>query len=312
MLRILTHENIKGLNIDPALILSAIKEALILHSKGKVLLKPKVTLRPTEDTFYTAMAGGIPDMGFLGNKTIQRISSSKNGPSVRGAMMLHDAVSGDLLSLMDATWLTSMRTGAVAALTIDQLANKEITKIGILGLGNTGKATLEFIKLLRPEIQRVYAVNYKDHAEFITKRFPDFSFIFVDDPKALLENCDVVITSLTYAKEPFVEPEWMRDGLLAVPIHMRGWQKCDKFFDKVFTDDHEHIRDWMPKVDGELGQILSGQLAGREDERQKIIAYNYGIAIDDIAIGKVVLESAIKQGVGTLVDFEKFASKDVL
>ena len=309
MTKILSFKDIVNLNISIDEIVAAVEDVLKAHAEGNVFLLPKITLRPTDDTFYTAMPGGVKSWDLLGNKTIQRIAEQNNGPAVRGRLFLNDQNTGELLSVMDATWLTSMRTGAVAALTAKYLAKSEVKRIAIMGLGNTATATIMCLSYLFPNLEEFVALDYKDHAERISNRFPNLKFSFVQEPEDLFVDTDVVITALTFAGEPFVKPEWMTRGMLAIPIHMRGWQNCDALFDKVFTDDHEHIKSWMPKVNGELGAVINGSNKGRENDSETIIAYNYGIAINDIAIAKVIYESAIRDNVGHDIDMEDFTGK---
>lgn len=309
MTKILTFRDIIKLNISIDEIVDSVKDALVAHSEGDVILQPKITLRPTDDTFYTAMPGGVKSWGYLGNKTIQRVADQGDGPSVKGTMFLNDQDTGNLLSVMDATWLTSMRTGAVAALTAKYLAKSDVKRISIMGLGNTATATLLFMSHLFPDLKEITALDYKDHAERVKSRFPNLNFTFVQNVEDLFCDSDVVITALTFAGKPFVKPEWMTEGMLAIPIHMRGWQNCDALFDKVFTDDHDHIKSWMPLVSGELGSVIRGGAKGRENDSEKIIAYNYGIAINDIAIAKVIYHTAIKENIGLDVDMDDLESK---
>lgn len=311
MTKILNSQDIIRLDVPIEQIFKSVEEALIAHSQNDVFLLPKVTLRPTDDTFYTAMPGGIKKWGIMGNKTIQRVSSPGNGPSVKGSMFLNDLHTGKLLAIMDATWLTSMRTGIIAALTAKYLAKKQVKKVGIMGLGNTGTAALLCLNYAMPDLNYVI-LNYKNHVSRIYRRFPNNNFTVVDTTEDLFVDTDIVITALTYASKPFVKPEWMTPGLLAIPIHMRGWQDCDPYFDKVFTDDHNHIKSWMPKVDGELGGVISGLNKGRTNDNEKIIAYNYGIAIDDIAIAKVIYETALEKNIGMDWNMEDFNNQYII
>lgn len=309
MTKILSFNDVLNLNIPVGEIIDSVKEALIAHSDNNIFLLPKITLRPTDDTFYTAMPGGVKPWSVIGNKTIQRVADQGDRPAVKGTMFLNDLKSGRLLSVMDATWLTSMRTGAVTALTAKYLAKSEVKRISIMGLGNTATATILCLSYLFPNIEEFVALDYKDHAERIVTRFPNLKFSFVQELEDLFVDADVIITALTFAGEPFVKPEWMTKGMLAIPIHMRGWQNCDALFNKVFTDDHEHIKSWMPKVNGELGAVINGSNKGRENDSETIIAYNYGIAINDIAIAKVIYESAVRDNVGHDIDMEDFTGK---
>lgn len=314
---LISHSDIVNLNIEYSDIIACISNVLIEHANKNVDLKVKVTLRPTEDTFYTAMPSGVKKLEAIGNKTIQRISNleNKDVPSVCGTMFLNDYTNGDLLAIMDATWLTSMRTGCVAALSALNYAKKDSSVISFIGLGNTAKATLIFISKLLPNIKKVKVYKYKDYAQKFINDFKDYDFDFeiVDEYSELFNNADIVVSSLTFAEKPFVKPEWLTDGILAIPIHMRGWQDCDPLFDKVFTDDLDHTKDWLPKFSGELGEVLSNRIKGRESENEKIICYNYGIAIDDLAIAKLIYDKFMLSSVSKeSFVFDDYSSKNII
>lgn len=306
---LISHKDIIALDIKLKDIVSNITKALIAHANHKVNLKNKVTIRPTEETFYTAMPAGIEELNILGNKTIQRVANTeqKDVPSVCGSMFLNDYKTGDLLAVMDATWLTSMRTGCIAALSALHYAKSDSETISVIGLGNTATAAILFIHELLPNIKKVKLLEYKDHSNRIINRFANTNLIFetYSDTEDLFKDSDIIITAMTFSEKPFVKPEWMSEGMLAIPIHMRGWQDCDALFDKIFTDDHDHTRDWLPTINGELGQVLAGHKKGRENDSEKIICYNYGIAIDDLAIAELIYKKHKQETYFTFDNYSK-------
>jgi ornithine cyclodeaminase len=57
----------------------------------------------------------------------------------------------------------------------------------------------------------------------------------------------------------------------------------------------------LSKIDAELPDILLGRKPGRLDAGQRIFAYNSGMVITDIALGRVFAERAQAQGLGQTV-----------
>lgn len=80
-----------------------------------------------------------------------------------------------------------------------------------------------------------------------------------------------------------------KQGVLVIPVHTRGFQNCDLFFDKVFGDDEGHIKDFKFfsrfKYFGELGDVISGNNKGRINDQERIISYNIGLGIHDAFFG---------------------------
>lgn len=303
---IIKNSLIKELNISPKLIINEVKKSLIKHAKGDVLLEPKVTIRPKNGTFFTAMPGGINDE-YLGLKLIEQFKKTPEHPTrpgVFGTMLLNHDKSGELLSVMDATWLTSIRTGAIAAITIEVLADKNTDEISIMGLGNAAMATIVCIKELLPKIKTINLLKYKNTQDRLIKRFEGqgFKFNIIDTLEDFIKSSKVVLTSANYAKEPFVKKEWLPDGLLAIPIHARGWEDCNSSFDKIYTDDYAHTKHIIKNLFAQLGEVLSGEKKGREIKNAKIIAYNIGNVLADITVAKLIYEKALKNKKGLFVD----------
>ena len=87
-----------------------------------------------------------------------------------------NADNGEFLALMDGTWITTMRTGAVAAHSIQLFAKKNFAIIGMMGLGNVTRSTLLILcdKLPDKELH-IKLLKYKDQEEDFAKRFANYS-----------------------------------------------------------------------------------------------------------------------------------------
>lgn len=102
-----------------------------------------------------------------------------------------------------------------------------------------------------------------------------------------VSGADVLISCITDAQNLICENnELYRKGLLLVPIHTRGFQNCDLFFDKVYGDDTGHVSgfryfDRFKEFD-EFGNILIGKNRGRENDEQRIVVYNIGLGLHDV------------------------------
>lgn len=214
-------------------------------------------------------------------------------------MMLYDARTGELLALIDTDWITTMRTGAVAAVSAKSLRKSAAKTYGIVGLGNTARATL--LCILEQEPKRhfpVKLVRYKDQAELFIERFKDYqnvSFEIVDSVEQMASEVDVFISCITSAQGLLVSDEKMfKPGVTVIPVHMRGLQNCDITFDRVFGDDTGHVQgfkyfhQWQDY--NEIGEVLAGRDPGRRSDIQRIIDYNYGLALHDVVYAAKIYE----------------------
>ena len=288
-MKIITYEDIKKLGISPLDCYDWAVEAL--QKKGEALLPPKISLSKESGTFCNVMPSFIDhaEYGLLGGiKVVTRYPNRE--PSLDSKLLLLDAKTGQFLALMDADWITTMRTGAVAAHSIELFAKKDFSTMGILGLGNTARATLLILaERLKEKELFVKLLRYKDQAEDFIKRFekyPNLHFEIVDTMEELARGSEVVISAVTYFGADVCSSEVFEKGTLLVPIHTRGFTGCDLVFDKVFADDRGHVCHFGNfnkfKAFAEVSDVLNGKVLGRENDEERILIYNIGISIHDI------------------------------
>ena len=79
-----------------------------------------------------------------------------------------------------------------------------------------------------------------------------------------------------------------------IPIHTRGFQNCDLFFDHIFADDKGHVEGFRYfsqfKKFNEFSEVLLGKAVGRSDNRQRISAYNIGLGLHDVLFASKIYE----------------------
>lgn len=247
----------------------------------------------------------LPEIERFGVKIISRYTITSQccryGPSLSGDIMLYDSATGKLLSIMDGTWITVMRTGAVAALSIDLLSKQDTKSYSFIGLGNTARSVLLCLNAaLHYEPVCIKILAYKNQHETFMQRFADYTnitFQVYDSVSRLIQSSDVIISCVTTAKEDFAWDADYPEGALVVPVHTMGFQNCDLFFDKIFCDDIGHIQNFKYfrffKNCNEVSDILTGKNPGRESENERILVYNIGISLQDIFFASNIYELAI-------------------
>ena len=306
-MKIISTKTIRDLNITPKQCVDWIYESFAL--KAEAQLPAKISVHPTDTDFFTSMPCLLPqskdnrDIRYFGVKEVHRIEGAV--PSLGSDMLLYNAKNGDLLALVDADWITTMRTGAVAAASSKALRKKDASCYGMLGLGNTARASLLCILEAEPEKHfKVKLLRYKDQAEQFIDRFKNYgnvSFEIVDDIRDIARSVDVLISCITSANGLIVEDESIfPPGITIIPVHMRGFQNCDTTFDRVFGDDTGHVRNfkYFPQYQdyNEIGEVFTGRDPGRKAENQRIIDYNYGLGLHDVLFASKIYEMVAKQG----------------
>lgn len=299
-MKIITEQQIRSLAITPRQCVEWIHESFAM--KHEAQLPAKISVHPADYDFFTSMPCLLPDNGgdirFFGIKEVHRIEGAV--PSLGSDIMLYNAKNGELLALMDGDWITTMRTGAVAAASAKALRKSNASVYGFVGLGNTARASLLCILEAEPEKQfKVKLLRYKNQAEQFIARFTDYAnvdFEIVDSISELAQTVDVFISCITSANGLLVKDEKMfQPGVTVIPVHMRGLQNCDTTFDRVFGDDTDHVKGFKYfsqfRDYNEIGEVLSGRAPGRKSDEQRILDYNYGLALHDIVFASKLYEA---------------------
>jgi len=304
-MKILTHTDIMKLNIEPIQCYKWVGD--MLENKGNVMLPAKISMKPTEDVFYNVMPSILPLDNSGGVKVVTRYPS--RNPALDSQILLYDYETGRLKSLLDGNYITTMRTGAVAAHSIKILSKKGFNKIGVIGLGNQARATLKVLLALFPDRNIVLKLlKYKDQhllfQEYINS-LPDserVDCVFCDSYKDTVKGSEVIISSVTYLAQDICDDDCYEEGCLVVPIHTRGFMNCDLFFDKIYADDTDHVKGFKYfkefKNFAEVSDILNGTVEGRRNESERIIVYNIGLSMHDIYFSEKIYQLAEVQGVG--------------
>lgn len=98
-----------------------------------------------------------------------------------------------------------------------------------------------------------------------------------------------------------------------VPIHTLGFTNCDLFFDKVFADDYGHVRHFKNfnqfKKFGEVCDVVNGKIPGRENNKERILAYNIGISVHDVNFAQHIYGMLLEKGI-SLSDIDMQSLKE--
>jgi ornithine cyclodeaminase len=153
------------------------------------------------------------------------------------------------------------------------------------------------------------------------KEFLTCEIELADDPSSAVQQADVV-TLITSAKEPIVHGSWFKPGthINGVGSHSPGMRELDTLTiqtSKVYCDLVEACKpeagDFIIPIDagdykwehiqGSLGDVITGKILGREDEKEITLFKSVGLAIQDISTAYHVYNQAIQKNVGMEFEF---------
>lgn len=244
-------------------------------------------------------------------------------PTVAGIIVLANPENGVITAIMDATWITAVKTAAASAVATKYLARKEAKVLGLVGAGLQAIAHIETLnQVMKLDRVRVWSRNREVAEKFVermVKQYPNIEFTVVETVKDAVENSDVVAT-LTPSRIPIVMEKWIKPGthINAVGADAPGKQELEPSIlkkAKIVIDDLEHCshsgeinvpltQGLISKKDiyGEIGEIILGRKPGRTSPDEITVFASTGVAIQDIATAEVVYGKALKQGFGLKID----------
>ena len=309
-MKIISQKQVRNLDISPAKCIEWVKESFSL--KATAQLPAKISLHPQGNDFFNTMPCLLPSpYNYYAVKVVHRVKGAV--PALGSDLLLYNSQTGELLAMLDADWITTMRTGAVATLAIQTFRQSKAKTYGFLGLGNTGRATMLCLLDSEPDIMHdVILMRYKDQADLFVERFKNYtniSFTICDNITELVATSDVIVSCITEASGLLCEDNNLyKEGCLVVPVHTRGFQNCDLFFDKVFADDTAHVCGFKYfnqfKQFGEIQDVISGKIRGRESDRERILSYNIGLGLHDIVYASKIYEALEDKALNIEIEHE--------
>jgi ornithine cyclodeaminase/alanine dehydrogenase len=237
--------------------------------------------------------------------------------------MLFDPETGELLSVMQSDKLGQVRTGAASGIATKHLAREDASTLGIYGAGWQAEAQLEAIagvkKLDRVIVHSRTVESRKAFAEKMGERLG----LEVETTHAPEEPAaqDIVVT-VTSSKEPVLRGEWLKPGahVNAAGSNFLFKTEIDRDVVKrsslVTIDSREELGleagnllqgietgTVLPEAIRELGQVVAGQIKGRQNPEDITLFASQGLALEDLAAARLVYDRALEQGVGREIDF---------
>jgi ornithine cyclodeaminase/alanine dehydrogenase len=305
-----------GLTMKDAI--SIVEAVLTEHGLQQFENPPKPGIHTLEGTFIHAMPGFLPRKKAAGMKWVSGYSANfqYSLPSIMGLIILNDPDTGQPIAVMDGGYITALRTAAVSGVSARYLAAEDAGCVGIVGAGVQGRFNMQSLTEVLPRIEeiKIFDTNQSVLAQFLTtaREHPSLNVITCASAREVIEGADVIVTATGHLEERVYKEKWVKDGALVLPVHTRGWEQALlNQADKLVIDDWEQFNKALGGSDGyysplpelyaELGEIVVGKKPGRENSAERIINFNFGMAIHDVYMATEVLKRARTKAIGMML-----------
>lgn len=313
-------------------IISADKEALSIYSNNlsNIPLRTNIDV-PEFKGQCLFMNGYAAPAKALGVKIVSVYPNNinKNLTSVPATMVLVNAETGIVNALIDGTYLTRLRTGAISGLATEILSRKNSKIFALFGTGGQAVTQLEAVLTVRNiELVKVYdvmnerAVDFaKKMSEKFSKKFNNVKIISVKSSDEAVEDADI-ITTVTTSKKPVFNANKVKKN-----VHINGvgsytpdmcevpeeiLVKANKIYvdtkDGAINESGDLIQPIkkgiikVEKINGELGEVINGKIKGRESDEEMTFFKTTGSAVLDLVAAQKIYELAKKNNIGNVID----------
>ena len=313
--------------------IAAVEEGFRQLALGHVIMPQRTAIRiPEHHGLHLGMpayVGGTEGGGSLALKvvTVYPDNPSSYGlPTTIGTLLLNDPRTGALVAIMDAGFLTAMRTGAVSGVATRYLAREDARSVGVFGAGVQARTQLIAVCAVRPIEQAIVYDPVQEAREKYATEMSERLAISVEptgDPRVCVEagNDGGVIVTASASKTPVFEGAWLSPGvhINGIGSHSPDGRELDTetirrakvvpdqvsaclaeagdliipIQEGAITEEHIHAS---------LGEVVAGLKPGRESAEEITLFKSVGLAVQDAATAGRVYELAREAGVGVKIE----------
>lgn len=306
--------------------IEADKKAFQLVVEGKCDAPLRTNIQaPKHEGCFLFMPAYVEEMDTASLKIINIFPHNiDNGiPSSPAQVLLIDGKTGIVIAVLDGTYVTQLRTGAASGAAFDVLARKDARIGALIGTGGQAATQLEAMLAARDIKEvRVFDLNYDRTKEFADRMQEELAsygakIVAAKTSDEAVEGADLLIT-VTPSSKPVFDASKVKEGatISCVGAYQPHMQEMDPAIltraSKIYFDSKEAVLSESGDIlipleqgtiteedfTGDLGNVIKGDLAGRENEEEIIVFETVGVATQDLVAARTIYDKAVEAGVG--------------
>jgi ornithine cyclodeaminase len=309
-LLILNQSDLDGLQCTHGEILDMVAQAFVALGHKTSANPVKTIVQPADQhSIAYSMTGRDGNTETVGFKIAYEFDPQRRVGQYQNHsfLFLCDDRTGQPLALMDVIALDALRTAATTALLALAAAPAQASTALLVGTGLVAQQVLPLLTAALPGLERLLVYgHYKEGLEQVAAQVERHCagrrLEVVRDLETAARAADIVVGVTGAGATHAVHHAWLRPGTVCVlagyGIHMDALHGADY---RIATDaaqmqvtgiDLASPDGTLPAVDAELPDILLGRLPGRRDPSDRVVAYNSGMVVTDIALGRLLVDRA--------------------
>jgi ornithine cyclodeaminase/alanine dehydrogenase len=296
-------------------------ERVYASGMSHAMTPPRVVARGN-GVWFRALAAVSPNRRFMGAK----LFGLGRAKSVSYLIALFDQETGALHALIDARFLTAVRTAATSAVALKHLSRHAPSRLVVLGSGTEAQAHARAIATVLPVEHFAVCSPTPANREALAVAFEreyGVPATAIENAEAQVREADLVVAAARSRDEtPILLGRWLKPGATVVsigstlPEQREIDPECVARADLIVADMPEEVAD-------QTGDMIAARKAGVEFESrfvsltaslasggprrrrdEDIILYkSVGAAIQDVAVAELCYEQALEMGDLTRLPF---------
>jgi ornithine cyclodeaminase/alanine dehydrogenase len=322
-MRVLARADLERL-LSPADVIAAVEAAFRESAAGQARTLPRAIMPMRGDGLFLCMVGSLPRRRALGTKliTVAGANRKRGLPTIYATYLLNDPETGAPLALMEAAFLTAIRTGAASALAARYLARRDSEAVACFGAGVQARYQLHCLRALFP-LKRVAVVGRDlERTRAFAERMTEELGLPVEsarDRRAAVAEADIVTCATTSPTPVFdgrdvrpgthvdavgafrpstreVDTALVRRAYVAVDTYEGAWEEAGDVLIpiKAGAITRRHVK-------AELAELVARRKKGRTGRDQVTFFKSVGFALEDTATARLAYDRAVADNVGTEV-----------
>ena len=310
---LITEKDVKNL-LTMELAICSLEEIFKKESIKDSINSSRIRIKLPEGSL-NFMAASSRSLNLIGTKSY----IPKTKTAIKFYVQLYDGENGNLLSVIEANLMSRIRTGAASGLATKYLAKKNSSVLGIIGTGTQAlHQAIAICKVRKIKTINIYSRNVNNRKNFcalINKNINNVNAISVKTSKECVENADI-ITTITNSDSPVFSSKWIKPGthINAAGSNVSTKREIDKETiskaSTIVTDNIDQAKiecgDLIQPISigitswdkiNTLSDLITGKIKGRSTDNEITIFESQGVAIEDLAIGSLLYDLAVKKAI---------------
>lgn len=303
-------------------VIQAIEEAYLLYEHSLFNMPLRTQIQDRDNTLLLMPCIATDSTGL---KIVNVYPNNRNLPVTQGTMIVHNRENGEIKGILNGTFLTGVRTGAIGGTAIKYLAEPNAQSIGLIGTGYQGLFQLIAACSVR-DIRHIYLWNRTKSKipSFIeklqTQLADSIEIHIVNDPLELVNNSDIIITSTTSYEPVLPNIEHVYNGKLIIGIgsyqpQMREfpdslYRNLDFLYVDTLDACHESgdlidpiQHNWITETQViPFSKVASNNMKPTISKNHPTVFKSTGMALFDLVVANRIIEKAIQLQIGLFIE----------